>query len=396
MFVFGANANQNEVRERGVVPLAPKLDFLVAESLEIVVARELDAWVVWRECLDKDFALDFAAASPSGDLGEELEGAFACAEVGHLESDVGVDDSDEGDAGEVEAFGDHLGADEDVDFTGAKGSEGFAECAFALHDVGVHAFDDGFWEDFNDGVLDFFGTGTAVFDAWVVAFAAGFWGDGDVAADVAYDAVDVAVVGEGDGTVATLFHVATAFAQEGGGEAAAIEEENRLFLSLKPLVHGCEQFGREDTGGVFGFVPHIDDADEGKFSVVDPSGHSQEVVFPSDGIFEALDRGGGGPEEDGAAFDVAADDGDIARVVAGHFLLLIGGLVFFIDDDEAEVGEGGEDGASRSDDDAGSAGADAVPFVVAFSVGEVAVEDGDFVAGACEARFEAFDGLGSE
>lgn len=380
LLVFGANADEDEVRERGVVPLAPELDFLVAESLEIVVARELDAWVVWREGLNKDFALDFAAPSPSGNLGEELEGAFACAEVGHLESDIGIDDSDEGDPGEVEAFGDHLGADEDVDFTGAKGSKGFAERAFALHDVGVHAFDDGFWEDFDDGVLDFFGAGTAVFDAWVVAFAAGFWGDGDVTADVAYDAVDIAVVREGDGAVPTFFDVAAAFAQEGGGEAAAIEEENGLLFSLKPLVHGCEQFGREDTGGVFGFVPHIDDADEGKFSVVDPGGHSQEVVFSGDGIFEAFDGRGGGAEEDGAAFDVAAHDGDIACVVAGHFLLLVGGLVFFIDDDKTEVGEWGEDGASGSNDDAGFMGADAVPFVVAFSVGEVAVEDGDFVA----------------
>jgi hypothetical protein len=77
---------------------------------------------------------------------------------------------------------------------------------------------------------------------------------------------------------------------------------------------------------------------------------------------------------------VASNDGDVARLVSGHLLLLVGGLVFFIDDDESEVGERGEDCAPCPDDDTGFPGSDAVPFVVAFSVGEVAVEDGDFVA----------------
>ena len=70
--------------------------------------------------------------------------------------------------------------------------------------------------------------------------------------------------------------------------------------------------------------------------------------------------------------------------------------MFFIDDDESEVGERGEDCAPCPDDDAGFPSADAVPFVVAFSVGEVAMKDCHFVPGAGETRFESFDGLRGE
>jgi hypothetical protein len=50
----------------------------------------------------------------AGGLREELEGPFGGAEVGYAEADVGVDEADEGDVGDVVAFGDHLGADQDV------------------------------------------------------------------------------------------------------------------------------------------------------------------------------------------------------------------------------------------------------------------------------------------
>jgi len=64
-------------------------------------------------------------------------------------------------------------------------------------------------------------------------------------------------------------------------------------------------------------------------------------------------------------------------VVARGFLLFVGMFVFFVDDDEAERVDGGEDGGASADDDTGPALSDFVPFVVAFSGGEVGVEDRD-------------------
>jgi hypothetical protein len=67
--------------------------------------------------------------------------------------------------------------------------------------------------------------------------------------------------------------------------------------------------------------------------------------------------------------------------------------MFLIDDDQTEGFQRGEDGAAGSDDDAGAAAGDAVPFIVAFAVGEVTVEDGDAGREGGKPAAEAFDGL---
>ena len=156
LFVFGSDADEDEVREGWVVPLFAELDLLVAESVEIVVACELDAWMVRSEGLHEHFALDLTAACAACNLGQKLEGSLPCAEVWHLKADVCIDDTDQRDPWKIEPFGDHLCAHEDVDLPCSERSEGFAEGAFALHDVCIHAANDGFREDLHDGVLDFF------------------------------------------------------------------------------------------------------------------------------------------------------------------------------------------------------------------------------------------------
>jgi hypothetical protein len=124
------------------------------------------------EALDEDFALDVAAAATAGHLGKELEGALAGAEIGEVEAKVGVDDADEGDIGEVEPFGDHLGADEDVDLADAEGAEGLAVGFAPLHHVGVHPADDRFGEELRHHVFHSLGARPAIFDAGIGAFRA--------------------------------------------------------------------------------------------------------------------------------------------------------------------------------------------------------------------------------
>jgi len=135
---------------------------------------------------------------------------------------------------------------------------------------------------------------------------------------------------------------------------------------------------------------------EGEGGSVGSFGEFDELVFPELGVLEGFERGGGGAEEDAAFFEVAADDGEVTGVILWRVFLFVGGFVFFIDDDEAGVFYRGEDGGSGADDDACFAGADAVPFVEAFALGEVGVEDGDLVGEVVEACFEALDGLGGE
>jgi len=96
------------------------------------------------------------AAGAAGDLADELEGAFCGAEVGDGHGEVGVEDADELDVGEVEAFGDHLGADEEVEVSVAEVIEGLLVVGGVVHGVGVHALEaDGgeFPEEFVFGAL---------------------------------------------------------------------------------------------------------------------------------------------------------------------------------------------------------------------------------------------------
>ncbi len=143
VLVAATKGEQGEALEGGIEELLAELDFLVVEALEIMATGVLDGGMEGGEGLDEDFAFDIAAAGAASDLGEELKGAFAGAEVGEVQAEVGMDDADEGDVGEVEAFGDHLGADEDVDAAEAEVGEDTAEVVLALEGIGVHAGDAG-------------------------------------------------------------------------------------------------------------------------------------------------------------------------------------------------------------------------------------------------------------
>lgn len=68
--------------ERRVLELLADVELLSDEAVEVVVPRELNRWAVRGGGLDDDFTGHFTAASPAGNLGEELEGAFARAKVG--------------------------------------------------------------------------------------------------------------------------------------------------------------------------------------------------------------------------------------------------------------------------------------------------------------------------
>ena len=109
-----------------------------------------------------------------------------------------------------------------------------------------------------------------------------------------------------------------------------------------------------------------------------------------------LERGRGGAEHDGHALEVAAHDGDIARVVVGRFLLLVGMLVLLVDHDDAEIGQRREDGRARADDDTRAAAADVLPLVVPLAAGKMAVQHGDADFLPEETRAEMLDRLRRE
>ena len=144
------------------------------------------------------------------------------------------------------------------------------------------------------------------------------------------------------------------------------------------------------------FSAHVDDPDEGKGLAIGPFIKADKIVFPGPAVLERFKGWCRRPQHDGATFDVATNDCQVASVVARGVFLLIGVFMFLIHYDETGVGQGSENGGTGTHDYLRLALTDAVPFVEAFALGEMGVENGDLVLESCEAGFEVLHGLGRE
>ena len=78
------------------------------------------------------------ATRATGDLRDELKGFFRGAKIGQMQCGVGIDHPDQRDVGKVEPFGNHLRAEQDANFTGAKAIERTFVAARTVHRVGIH------------------------------------------------------------------------------------------------------------------------------------------------------------------------------------------------------------------------------------------------------------------
>ena len=200
-FVSGAHGEHGTSLVGREVEFAAKFEFLLAKAIKVMASSVLDAGCVRGAGLNEDFAFQFAASGASGDLGEELEGALGGAEVGDVETDVGVENAYQGDVGEVEAFGNHLSTYEDVDFFRFEGEQGIAQGVFFAHDVGIDAGEAGFWEEFGKDFFDLLSAIALEGDAGVKTTGAFAGDDGLVTANMAHKPFICAMVGERKGAV---------------------------------------------------------------------------------------------------------------------------------------------------------------------------------------------------
>ncbi len=217
---------QRDAAERRIFQLLAEFDFLFVKAEEVVSARVLDGGMKRRESLHKDFAFDIAAAGAAGDLREQLEGAFARAEIRLMQREVGVNDADERDVWKMQTFRDHLRADEDVDFARAKIAEHVAVIVLALHHVGVHALDARLGKKFRERFLDFFRAGAGKTDRGIFAFFVradrrNFF---DVAADVTDKLLVNAMVSERDAAVRAVRDETAFRALQRSGVAAPVQK----------------------------------------------------------------------------------------------------------------------------------------------------------------------------
>lgn len=120
LVVAMAEINIDEAVERWVVEEFAFFH-LGAEHLPKVALGDLaDDVSIGRAGLEDDKPWGVVATGTTSDLAEGLESAFVGAEVGEVEHGVCIEDADDGYVVEVEAFGDHLGANEDVGFVLGK------------------------------------------------------------------------------------------------------------------------------------------------------------------------------------------------------------------------------------------------------------------------------------
>ncbi len=59
-------------------------------------------------------AAAITTSGASGDLRDQLKGAFGCAKVGEVQRGIGVDHADQCDVGKIQTFGNHLGPQQDL------------------------------------------------------------------------------------------------------------------------------------------------------------------------------------------------------------------------------------------------------------------------------------------
>ena len=395
LFSFVSDGEFGEVGEGGEVLVATFLDEVAVEAEVVGVLGEVDDGRVGLVGLDEDGGgVEVAAADATDDLSEEFESFFFGGEVGEGKAGVGLDDADGGEVGEVEAAGDGLGADEDLDVAVfdfvVEGVEGVG-----FFVVGVEAGDFDFGEEFFKFGFEKFGAEAFVEDAGVVTFGAG---SGDfflMATGVTEEGVRVGVEGEGEEAVGTEGLPATVFADGYGGGTAAVVVDEGLVAVLEILVDGGEK--RVGEVAVFGEevasfkVDDLDGGGEGGGFGFLSEGNKRVFGF---GEVEVGDERGGGAEEAGD-FEVSGEEGGEADGgVFGGVFLEVGGFVSFVDNDETEVFEGSEEGGAGADDDLGLVGVEEVfPGEMTFGFGLFGVEEGDL---GFEGGFEDLDELGGE
>src|SRR6202012_1635475 len=86
----------------------------------VVLTGKLVDVVIGLVGLHENAAGFVAAAGAAADLGEKLEDAFGSTKIWQSHREISANDADERDAMDVVAFGDHLRADEEVDFSGVE------------------------------------------------------------------------------------------------------------------------------------------------------------------------------------------------------------------------------------------------------------------------------------
>src|SRR6266705_1706326 len=200
----------------------PKLYLLLEITGEIVMPRELDRRTEGRVGLHENFARRFTTSRASRDLREQLERSFAGAEIGQMKRQIGIDNSDERYIWKVQTFRDHLRADENIDFSGAKGTQRFAIGILARHGIGVHSPNDCLGEQMRDSRFHFLGAEAGIDQRVLTASRTFLRHRCAVTAKMTAQPCMIAMKSERDAAIRAIARFPAIAAEQGGGKSAPI------------------------------------------------------------------------------------------------------------------------------------------------------------------------------
>ena len=373
---------------------------LLGDEPQKVVRRRVPHRMVSGDArLDHDLSALRSAAGAPRDLTEQLEGPLARAEVGEVDPHVGVDHPHEGDVGEVETLGDHLRAEQHVDFATADAIEDRGVRPLAGRGVHVHARDPRRGKPFHEQSLHLLRAEPALTFHGRTAVAAGAPRRFLMQAVMTDEALGGAMIGERDRAVGATRHVPVGALDE-RRVATPVEQEDALLPPREPFAETAFELGRYHLAarplvgrGRAQLLPQVEDAHLRQPTAAHTLRQREQGEPPILRVLPALEARRRTAQHAARARLARADECDVAGVVAWRLRLLVARLVLFVDDDRTEVRERCEDRRPRADRDPLLAASQGAPRIEPLAVAQSRVEDRDLVT---EHRPEAIDSLRRE
>lgn len=113
-FIFGADDDRGKAPKGWRTRAAALLGFRVVKSVPISIDKCRDYRMRWIACLDVDLTRFFSTPGTACRLGNLLECPFGSTQVAAFKAEVGIDDANQREFGEMISLGDQLRADDDV------------------------------------------------------------------------------------------------------------------------------------------------------------------------------------------------------------------------------------------------------------------------------------------
>ena len=298
-----------------------------------------------------DCGLPGIATGAAGGLHQQGEQALWCTKVTGEQAAVGVDRSHQCDAPEVVTLGDHLGADQHIDFARVHRPELRLEGALQARGVGIDAGHAGPRQGLGELFLKLFCAAANRLDVEVAAVGASArHALGEAAVVTAQRAVSLVEDTPGAAMRAGALP-GTGAAMQHRRVAAAIEQHQTLFAAGDARLQRLEQWRRQgcSVGLLARLQAHVDQAHAGQRATADALGQVEPPVSALLGTLPALQRWCRRPEHHRHALQPAAVNRQVPRRVARTFLLLERRVMLFVHHDQAQAWHRREHGQARAE-----------------------------------------------